>query len=398
MLKIGIDVSFLRKQDTGIGQVTVNFLNKLTEFPISSFQLPNKEKIEFYLYLEKDVKLKLPKNTAASAIKFYKRVFLPLYKRDDLIRKIWWEKYLLPKKVKQDGCDVFLSLYQSTTILPKRVKHLMLVHDIIPKIFPQYLNNFRKKLYQELVEDAIRAAAKIVTVSHRSEKDLIKHLGIDPKKITVSYIDVAEIYKKKVSQAENARVLKKYKLEAGYIYSGGGLEVRKNIESVVRAYKLLLEKSSADKKIPKLVISGRLLPQLAPLVTDIEKLVSQLDLKKQVVVLGWVPQADLPALYNSASLFVYPSLYEGFGLPILEAMSQATAVITAKTSSLPEIGSDSVLYCNSGDIEDIAMVMKNVLSNSHLKIALSLKGKERAAHFSWKKFTQKMINIIDELK
>ncbi len=398
MLKIGIDVSFLRKQDTGIGQVTVNFLNKLIEFPISSFQLPNKEKIEFFLYLEKDVKLKLPKNTAASAIKFHKRVFLPLYKRDDLIRKIWWEKYLLPKKVKQDGCDVFLSLYQSTTILPKKVKHIMLVHDIIPKLFPEYLNNFRKKLYQELVEDAIRAAAKIVTVSHRSEKDLIQHLGIDPKKITVSYIDVAEIYKKKVSQAENARVLKRYKLEAGYIYSGGGLEVRKNIESVVRAYKLLLEKSSADKKIPKLVISGRLLPQLAPLVTDIEKLVSQLDLKKQVVVLGWVPQADLPALYNSASLFVYPSLYEGFGLPILEAMSQATAVITAKTSSLPEVGSDSVLYCNPGDIEDIAMVMKNVLSNSHLKIALSLKGKERAAHFSWKKFTQKMINIIGEIK
>ena len=395
MLKIGINASFLRKQDAGIGQVTVNFLQKLIE--LESGKNPGK-KVEFFLYLEEDAKLKLPKNTASSKIKFHKRIFLPVYKRDDLIRKIWWEKYLLPKKVRQDGCDVFLSLYQSTTILPKKIKHLMLVHDIIPKIFPQYLNNFRKKLYQELVEDAIKTVAKIITVSHRSEKDLIKHLCVDPKKITVSYIDVDQIYKRKVSESESKIVLKKYKLEAGYIYSGGGLEVRKNVESVVRAYKKLLERNSKTKTIPKLVISGRLLPQLVPLTTDVEKLVEELGLKNQVVILGYVPQADLPAIYNNAKLFVYPSLYEGFGLPVLEAMSQGVPVVTSKTSSLPEVGSDSVLYCDPSKIEDIVMVMKNVLSNEHLQAALSLKGKERAAHFSWKKFTRKMLNIIDELK
>jgi len=272
------------------------------------------------------------------------------------------------------------------------------VHDIIPKIFPQYLNNFRKKLYQELVEDAIKTVAKIITVSHRSEKDLIKHLCVDPKKITVSYIDVDQIYKRKVSDSESKIVLKKYKLEAGYIYSGGGLEVRKNVESVVRAYKKLLERNFKTKTIPKLVISGRLLPQLVPLTTDVKKLVEELGLKNQVVILGYVPQADLPAIYNNAKLFVYPSLYEGFGLPVLEAMSQGVPVVTSKTSSLPEVGSDSVLYCDPSKIEDIVMVMKNVLSNEHLQAALSLKGKERAARFSWEQFTRKMLNIIDELK
>lgn len=389
-MRIGINASFLRKQSTGLGQVTANLIKEIAE---SS----NDKDVEFLLYLEEDVKLKLPKKTASSAVKFHKRIFLPAYKRDDLIRRIWWERFLLPKKVRKDKCDVFLSLYQSTTVLSGKTKHLMIVHDLIPKFFPHYLNNGRKKLYQKLVENSIKKADKLVAISHRTEKDLISHLQIDPKKITVSYIDVDPIYKKKVTQAESQKVLKKHKLNPGYIYGGGGLEVRKNVESVVRAYKLLLENADKKDKLPKLAIFGKLLPELAPLVTDLEMLVSQLGLKKQVVILGQVSQADSPVLYANASLFVYPSFYEGFGLPILEAMNQGVPVITSKTSSLPEVGSDSVLYCNPDDVEDLAMVMKNFLANDHLKAALSMKGKERGSHFSWEKFVAKMNNIIKEL-
>ena len=384
MTKIGIDASFLRKPDTGLGQVTLNFLRKLSE-------ISNGEEVEFFLYLEEDTKLKLPKN-------FRKVVFLPPYKRDDIFRAIWWQKYLLPKKVQADGCEVFLSLFQCATIMPKSIKHVMLVHDVLLEFFPDYLSNWRKAYAWKLLKKAIGQADKIVAISHRTEKDLINTLGIDPKKITVSYIDVAEIFKQEVSVAESQRILKKYKLKAGYIYSGGGLEVRKNVESVVRAYKWLLERYSEDEKFPKLVISGKLLPQLAPLVTDVEKLVQELGLKKQVAILGWVPQKDLPALYRNAGLFVYPSHYEGFGLPVLEAMSQGVPTVTSKTSSLPEVGSDSVLYCDPNDFKDVAMVMRNVLSNEHLQAALSLKGQERATHFSWEKFTQKMLNIISEMK
>lgn len=385
-IKIGINASFLRKESTGLGQVTANFLHKLAE-------LADQKEMEFVLYLEEDVKLKLPKNSALSAVKFKKQIFLPAYKRDDLIRKIWWEKFLLPKKVKQDKCDVFLSLYQSTTILPKGIKHVMVVHDLIPRLFPQYLDNLRKKTYQNLVENAIKKVDRIMAVSHRTEKDLIKQLQIDPKKITVSYIDVDEIYKKRVEQVDCQKILKKYKLEAGYLYAGGGLEVRKNIESVICAYKLLLDESDAGTKIPKLVIFGKLLPQLAPLVTDVEKLVKDLGLEKQVVLLDQTLQSDSPALYAGALLFVYPSLYEGFGLPVLEAMNQGVPVVTSKTSSLPEVGSDSVLYCDPSDVDDIKMVLKNVLASEHLRAALSMKGKERAAHFSWEKFVRKFINI-----
>ena len=388
---VGINASFLRKPNTGIGQVSTNFFKKLAELKVQSEKFKVKE-CEFILYLEEDLPkgLKLPKN-------FTKKIFLPLWKRDDLIRKIWWEKFLLPKCAKKDGCGVFISMYQCPTVFPKSIKHLMIVHDIIPELYPEYLNNSRKKCYWKKTKKGIKNASRIMAVSKRTEKDLIWHLGISPMKITQSYIDVDEIYKQDVASEKNAKILKKYKLKPGYILSGGGYEVRKNVEGVIRAYKELDSRLRGNDKhgeLPKLVIYGKLLPQLAPLATDAEKLVKELNLTKKVKLLDLVPQKDMPALFKNASMFVYPSRYEGFGMPVLEAMSMGTPVITSKISSLPEVGGDSVLYCHHDDIHDIAMVMKNVLLNKDLRETLSARGKMRAENFSWDKFTEKILNIV----
>ena len=375
---IGINASFARKGNTGIGQVTLNFLKKLGRF----------KDFDFVLYLEEDIDLKLPENVS-------KRVFLPAWKRDDLIRKIWWEKFLLPKKISKDKCDVLISLYQSATSVAY-AKHLMVVHDIIPKLFPEYLNNWRKRFYWKLTEKAIKKTDKIIAVSKRTEKDLVQHLGADAKKITVSHVDVDEIYKNDISQEKSRQVMGKFDLDEGYIYTGGGLDKRKNTENLIRAYKMLLERNKKEhfiRDFPELVVSGKLLPQLAPLVLDIEKLIRELDLTGHVRILDFVPQADLPALYKNAQLFVYPSIYEGFGLPVLEAMNQGTPVITSKTSSLPEVGGDSVLYCDSSDVSDLAMTVKNVLVNKKLRTTLAVRGKERAQKFSGERFAEKIIAL-----
>ena len=383
-MKIGINASFLRKPQTGIGQVTLNFLKTLAKKGGTNH--------EFILYLEEDLPkdINLPNN-------FKVRVFLPAWKRDDLIRKIWWEKCLLPKKIKEDDCEVFLSLYQCPTVLGGKIKHIMLVHDLIPKLFPEYLNNFRKKIYQKLTERAIKKADRIIAVSKRTEKDLIKCLGIDGEKIAVNYIDTDEIYKKEIAPEESSRVLKKYHLKPGYIMGGGGLEMRKNTEGVIRAYHYIWEQNKKEKfidELPKLVIWGKLLPQLAPLVTDAEKLLKELNLTKQVRLLDAVPQKDLPALYKNCSVFIYPSFYEGFGLPVLEAMSQGKPVITAKTSSLPEVGLDSVLYCDPDDIREMAKMLKKVLLDRNLRETLSQKALARSKEFSWERFVQKTLNLI----
>lgn len=382
IMKIGINASFARKPNTGIGQVTINFLKELSK----------RKKEKFVLYLEEDLpkNIKLPKN-------FKKRIFLPLWKRDDLIRKVWWEKVLLPKKIKEDKCDVFLSLYQCPTKLDKRVKHIMLVHDIIPELFPEYLDNSRKRKYWNLTKEAIRQAEKIIAISSRTEKDLMQHLKIDPKKITVNHVDVDEIYKKNATVSRGLSVLKKYKLKPGYIYSGGGLEIRKNIERLIVAYKMLLESNKRSHLIqdfPPLVISGKLMPNLAPLVLDAKKLVKKLNLTKEVKLLDFVPQNSLPFLYKNASVFVFPSLYEGFGLPVLEAMNVGTPTIVSKKASLPEIGRDAVLYFDPENVQDMAMVLKNILSNKNIRTELKQRGKDRAKMFNWKNFSNKLFGII----
>jgi glycosyltransferase involved in cell wall biosynthesis len=389
-MRIGINASFTRKPNTGIGQVTLNFLRKLIERQEARGK---RQGLEFVLYLEEDIDLKLPDN-------FSRRIFLPLWKRDDLIRKIWWEKHLLPGKAKRDKCDIFLSLYHCPTVMSSKIKHVMIVHDIIPELFPEYLNNSRKKKYWNLTKGAVLKADKVIAISSRTEKDLIQRLGADPEKISVSYPDVDEMYKSEVQKVESQKVLKKYGIKAGYILGGGGLDVRKNIEGLIRAYHSLWESNKRThfiREFPQLAIYGKLMPELAPLIIDVEKIVKELNLTRQVKLLGFVPQKDLPALYKNALAFVYPSLYEGFGLPVLEAMSVGTPVVTSKRSSLPEVGRDATLYCHPEDIRDIEMVLRNVILHEHLRDEMRRRGKERAQNFSWDRFLEKLFRVIENL-
>ena len=177
------------------------------------------------------------------------------------------------------------------------------------------------------------------------------------------------------------------------------MDMRKNMEGVLRGYDILREQAHHAKgKIPPLVLSGALSPQLAPLVTDVERRVREMNLMPYVHILGHVPQEDLPSLYANAIFFVYPSLYEGFGMPVLEAMSVGTPVIASKKSSLPEVGGDSVLYCDPTSAHDIAMVMGNLLRKKELRDVLAQRSKERVRRFSWDAFTEKIFAIIAQKK
>ena len=393
-MRIGINASFLRKPATGIGQVTLNFLRKLIELQVQNGKL---REHEIFLYMEEDYVLHLPEN-------FHKRIFLPLWRRDDILRKIFWEGRLLSHMAQKDKCDVFLSLYQSTSVFPRNVFHVMLVHDIIPHFFPEYLNNLRKRIYQKKIERGVVVADRILAVSKHTEKDLIRHFDISPEKISVNYIDVDPLFKKTVSHDVSARVLTKYHLSPGYIYAGGGLEKRKNIEGVLRAYAYLISNfhfpisnqfPKQKIQIPKLVISGRLLPKLAPLVTDVSKLVRKLNLTPHVKVLDFVEQEDLPALYLGAQIFVYPSFYEGFGLPVLEAMNVGPPVVCARTTALPEVAGDAAVFCNPQEIRSIAEKIKLLLVSKDKRELYSERGKQRAKDFSWESFIQKFFAIVD---
>jgi glycosyltransferase involved in cell wall biosynthesis len=371
-MKIGINASFLRKIDTGIGQVTQGFVKELIK--------SRSKKNEYFLYFEKDIDFKLPKN-------FRKRVFLPLFwRRDDLIRKIWWEKFLLPRQAGKDRCDVFISLYPCPTNFPKNIRHKMLVHDLIPKVFPEYLDNWRKKIYFHLSNQAAKQADKLITVSEWSKRDIQKYLKIRKPKIRVAYPSAEDTFFEESGHAEDNRILEKYGVFGRYIFYIGGFDFRKNIPALLKAFKIFRERY--DIRDINLVLGGEDKSRFSPLFTNAKKEIEDLGLENEVILTGFVAQKDLPALYRQCELFVLPSLYEGFGLMALEAMASGAPTAVSKSSSLPEVGGDAVLYFNPYDEEEMSRVLGKILQNDKMKRILSERGKKRAKKFSWKNFVE----------
>ncbi len=380
-MNIGINASFLRKPHTGIGQVTTHFLETLVAREQNEKSMKNHK---FFIYTEEESGRNWPKNCTEKS-------FVPWYTRDDLFRKILWEKIYLPRMAHKDGCDVLISLYQSATVISyTNMKHVMIVHDVIPHVFAEYLNNIRKKIYWHYVEKGIYASHKIVTVSAYTQHDLEHLLHVRPQKMTTSHIAVDRLFTQEISQKEMDRVMRKYHLTEGtYIYTGGGLEVRKGVDRILRAYKLL---KTQHPETPKLVVSGKLLPELVPLTIDVEKIVADLQLNDDVIVTGFVPQKDLPALYKGAKAFIYASLYEGFGLPVLESMTVGTPVITTRNTSLSEVCGGAVLYVEESD-EDVCRKMHTLLSDETMMAEMRASGKKRAADFSWDTFVADVFDV-----
>ncbi len=382
-MNIGINASFLRKPGTGIGQVTTNFLKQLVHYQSS---LPAGS--EFFLYCEEVPHLDfiLPEN-------FHIRVFLPWWKRDDLPRKWLWERRLTTE-MRKDACEIFLSLYQSSTVFrtSEVSKHVMIVHDIIPKFFPEYRRNMRQSLYWKRVERGIQSVDQIVAVSEYTKKDLVREFALSGDEIAVVYPDVAPRFYDFISDEVLASVLEKYDIQPGYIYHGGGLEVRKNAERVLRAYKILI--TEGQTALPQLVISGKIFHSSNKLATDVEGLVEELGLEDHVKLLGFVADEDVPALYRGALFFVYPSLYEGFGLPVLEALRMRVPVLTSDVASLPEVAADAALYCDPKNIQSIADGMKRLMTDSALRATLVSAGERQVSRFDWGNFVKKILDTL----
>lgn len=376
-MNIGINVSFLRKSGTGIGQVTTHFLSQLMR---SVHDDPSMKEHTFFLYCEDELVMDIPEN-------FVVRAFLPWYKRDDLFRKLIWEKYCLPCRARRDRCDLLISLYQSATMIKYiDMRHVMIVHDIIPEIFPEYVNNMRKKHYWRQVRKGIYSAQSIIAVSEHTKSDLESRLNVKAAKISVAPIAVDPIFSQELADGERERVMQKYGIEPHrYIYAAG-LEMRKNIDRTMRAYALLRQR---DLIVPDLVISGTLMPHLAPLIIDVQKLAQELDIAEHVKAIGFVEQKDLPALYACATMFIFPSLYEGFGMPVLEAMHMGTPVITTRDTSIPEVGGEAVVYVGHDDHE-LCDAMGELLCNHDRRTHLRDQGIARARSFSWDDFYQRI--------
>ena len=359
---------------------------------------------EIIIYLFQEPSNELQEIMQRGRIKW--RVAKLPYRRNDLFRQFYWEKFWLPRQAKQDGCNYFFSLYQAAGIFSDKIKHLSLVHDVVPKVFPEYLNNWRKKIYYRAVDRAIRKARNIITVSNFSRQEIARTYQRPVEEIAVAYIACNPIFQKPVSITRRKEVLQRYHLDPNkkYIFNFGGFDYRKNIRGAIEGYAQLLAENFKNNftAAPDLVLGGTFHPHLVPLVTNIPEEIKRVSQKYKVPtqkfkLLDPAASTDLPALYQAAEVFFYPSLYEGFGIPVLEAMWSHTPVVTSGVSSIPEVISAEAGYLinNPRDVRQIKQKLQEVLfDNPQRRAEKVAKAHREAQQFSWDKFVARVSSSL----
>jgi glycosyltransferase involved in cell wall biosynthesis len=263
------------------------------------------------------------------------------------------------------------------------------VHDLALLRYPHLgtaaLSRFIRQMTRSVTE-----AKRVIAVSDATRRDIIDLLGTPAEKIRVIHNGYDQRFRPLPHTEARARVGERYGLSEPYILHVGTLEPRKNLETLISAYARLRR----ERYIPHgLVLVGDRGWKYDP----IFQLVDQLGLRNAVRFTGAVPADDLPALYNAADLFVYPSLYEGFGLPPLEAMACGTPVVTSNVSSLPEVVGDAALLVDPHDEGALAEAMARVLSDVELRRHMRERGLERARHFSWERCARETLAVYEEV-
>jgi len=265
--------------------------------------------------------------------------------------------------------------------------YLFTIHDASVWKYSNTLSWKGKFYMKPLAILGAKRANKILTVSENSKKDISEYANIPKNKIINTYESISENFRKIKDKNILKRVKEKYNLPLNFVLSVCSLEPRKNLINLLKAFKLLLDDN--PKIQHKLVLIGRR-AWGKNLVTN---KISELNLKNNVIITGHVPEQDLICIYTLADLFVFPSIYEGFGLPPLEAMACGTPVISSNTSSLPEVVGNAAIMINPYDVKKIANAINTLLCNPKLKNKIILKGEKRVKKFSWERIAKKMIYI-----
>jgi len=302
------------------------------------------------------------------------------------LRYLGWLPSPLADQLERSGVDVIH--YPDSIINPPGIALpcVLTSHDIQHEYFPRHFP-FQTHLLRKLTYGpSARKARRIITDSEFTRDTLVEKFGIPAGKITAIPWGVDATFRPDVSVAEVKRMRQKYRLPQVFAFYPANTWPHKNHPRLVQAIGLLQKKYRSDCK---LVLCGR--PQWGH-----DALLSALkayDLQGDVLILGYVPAEDLPALYHTASLLVYPSLFEGFGIPLVEAMSCGCPIVCSNTTSLPELVGDAAVLVNPYDVEGLANAIWRVLNDRDLRADLVAKELARARHFSWEKAARQTLQV-----
>jgi glycosyltransferase involved in cell wall biosynthesis len=272
-----------------------------------------------------------------------------------------------------------------------RCPYVVTIHDCIHLRFPQYLPKRGAHFYAKtMMHMAARRACRVLTVSEASKQDILHYLDVPAAKVEVIYNALDERLAAPPTAADIQRVRERYLLTAPFILYTGNIKPHKNVDRLIEAYSLLRPRGFEHVKL--LIIGDEISKY-----PNLRRLIHRFQLHQHVRFLGFVPDATLAALYRLASVFVFPSLYEGFGLPPLEAMALGAPVITSNVSSLPEVVGDAALLIDPMDSGAIADAMARVLGDAALREDLVRRGHARVGCFSWARSVARVRDVYHEL-
>lgn len=301
------------------------------------------------------------------------------------------EQFALPIDLRRESAELFHAPhYVLPALTPCR--SIVTIHDCIHLRFPQYLPNRLGYAYARAqMWTATHRAARVITVSEASKRDILRYFGIPASRIEVIYNAIDDRFWQQPDPEDITRVRERYRLDRRFVLYAGNIKPHKNLERLIEAFHLLRQRP--DMHEVQLLIIGDEISKYATL----RRAVHRHKLHKHVRFFGFVSDQTLAALYRLASVFVFPSLYEGFGLPPLEAMASGTPVITSNVSSLPEVVGDAALMIDPYEPEAIADAMQRVLDDEALRADLSRRGLARAREFSWERSVARVREIYAEV-
>lgn len=272
----------------------------------------------------------------------------------------------------------------------KKCPFIITLHDIIPYRMPETVSNKYLKIFTEEMPKIISLCDGIITVSNFSKKDIIKSFDFPEDKIFVTHLASESIYRPLSKRICKYFIEKNYSIHGNFILYIGSFSPRKNISGLIESFSKFI---SRTKKDIKLVIAGK----QGISYENYKKRSIELKIENNVIFPGFIPIEHLPYLYNAADLFVYPSFYEGFGLPLLEAMSCGVPVITSDVTSIPEVVKDAAVKINPHDIDDMSNAIYEVYKDPDLRKNLIKKGLLRAMDFSWDETARKTLNSYKQI-
>lgn len=348
-MDIIIDVRMVDEHLHGIARYTYELINHMKKYSdIKFYLLTNNIQVSKNIFGENDGKINFIE---------IKAKFLSLREQLEL-------PYIVNKFKK---CIFHSPSFVASPFIKNKM--IMTIHDLNHLRYPQFYTPFHKYYYKYIVKPSAKKSCKVLTVSEFSKKELTEWLSCDDKKVSVTYNGIDDKFKPIYDKEALKSVSEKYQLPEKFILYIGNTKPHKNVETLLKAMKYINDETT-------LVLNGKANESLS-------KIIQENHLEEKVKFIGFAEDSDLPKLYSLAKIFVFPSLYEGFGLPPLEAMASGCPTIVSNSSSLPEVVGDAAIMFEPLNYKELAQKLKNLLQDEELRNYYKEKGMEQAKKYQW---------------